>query len=196
MLYFSHTTMATLLELVRKNSAIEEIAKHLDALPAEARVAQALELGKKEQLRLFELAEKGPKASAEDFAPQSSAGKEVLFEGRNSMPVFSRFQKRFYRSPEGRVFGYNHQTMSPLTGPGYFELLPSARSGGELLFDYNRIPERGAPGWPPVKSNNGGFARLVFGGMNDYVRKAGEGVLIGYAFKDGKDMRTTFILAR
>lgn len=188
--------MATLSELIGGGAAVPTLALHLKGLDAAESRSQVLALGPAAQAKLFELAAVGGPLTAADFVPADASGPEVVFEGRNSMPVFSRFQKRFFRGPDGRVFGRNAQTFSFLTGPGYFEVVPSPRSPNEIVMDYTKLPASAPAGLPAVTSNDGGVAKLVFGGMHDYVRKVAPGVVIGWAFKDGKDLKTTFVLVR
>ena len=61
--------------------------------------------------------------------------------GKNSMPMFTLFEKRFYR-PEGQdpnapreLCGANFQRISPLTGPGYFVVTPHPSRANEVDVD-------------------------------------------------------------
>ena len=188
--------MSRLSELIQGGAVLEDIARHLDAFGSVSKRQEVLSLRRDDQFKLFELAAQGARLAPEELVPGGSKEVELLFEGRNSMPAFSRFQKGFFRSTDGRLFGRNVQTFSWLTGPGYFEVLPSPRSANELLLDYAKIPAAVPAGLPAPRSNDDGVGRLVFGGMNDYLRRVAAGVLIGWAFKDGKDLKTTFVLAR
>ena len=111
----------------------------------------------------------------EDIAP----GATVIFEGRNSMPMFNRFQKRFTQ-PEGldEIWGYNHQSMAWFTGPGYF-VAHTDPDRGVLIFDYDRLPERALDGWPALKANTGFPPAVVYGNMYDEVRAVCAHILIG-----------------
>ena len=67
---------------------------------------------------------------------------EVIHDGKNSLPLFSRFQKRFCRpaGPLGdtELWGYNEQAMRVFTGPGYFVAhTPEER---DVIIDYSRVP--------------------------------------------------------
>src|SRR5439155_1005398 len=72
-------------------------------------------------------------------------GQTVIYAGKNSLAMFTHFEKRFVRQG-GAVVGYNNQSMSFVTGPGYFTVVqaPAAERARELLFDYTRVPA-GAP---------------------------------------------------
>ena len=77
-------------------------------------------------------------AGVEDFSP-------VRHHGRNTLPAFNFFEKRFCR-PVGEdrekptvLYGFNFQTMSAVTGPGYF-LAVEDPNRGEVWVDYNRVP--------------------------------------------------------
>jgi hypothetical protein len=97
---------------------------------------------------------------------------------------------------KGEVIGYNFQAMSWLTGPGYFTTVQSPKNPAEILFDYTRTPAVGPEGWPPAKPNTGFFSRLVYGNMNDLNRRVSRDVLIGSAFRGGKDIDSYYVLAR
>src|SRR5207302_8830656 len=104
----------------------------------------------------------------------------------------------------GAVVGYNHQSMSWFTGPGYFTVVPAmGERAGELLFDYTRVPQctpqgddDDDDGWPPVKPNSSGLSKLVYGNLNDFCRRVSRDVIIGSATRFGKDIDSYFVLAR
>ena len=130
----------------------------------------------------------------------SSLGEDrtVIFEGRNSLPAFTSFQKRFARMGD-MIVGYNHQTMSFITGPGIF-VVREAHEGSdvpeELYFDYTAIPERIPSGFPAFKRNDSGLSNLVYANMKDYMRAVCTGVMVGAAYKKGKPEDAFFVLAR
>jgi hypothetical protein len=66
----------------------------------------------------------------------------------------------------------------------------------EILFDYTRVPSTAPEGWPPVKPNTGGTAKLVYGGMHDFCRRVSSTVIIGAATRLGKPIDAYFVLAR
>ena len=67
---------------------------------------------------------------------------------------------------------------------------------GELVIDYSKIPKQKPASWPAIKSNEGGLAGIVNGGMIDYLRGLSSHVSIGVAYKDGKHRNQWFALVR
>src|SRR3954471_5480986 len=117
------------------------IARALDGVGIEARVKAIAELGKRDMAALFEAAADNPPATLDDFVPPGTPPlTEVIHEGKNSLGMFTRFQKRFCRPSEGasELWGYNHQAMALFTGPGYF--VAHHPAGAELIIDYTKAP--------------------------------------------------------
>jgi hypothetical protein len=189
----------SLRELLLEGASASEIAAHLEALSPADRVKEVLRVTGKDVGRLYEAVAAAPPVSFEDIVPASAAeGETVIFEGRNSLPLFSRFQKRFARLGSS-IVGLNHQTMSFLTGPGYFIVKgPSAEGAcpNELFFDYTVAPSRVPEGWPAYKANDKGFSRSVYMNMQDYMRRVCQGVVVGKAYKLGVDQGAFFSLSR
>lgn len=169
----------------------QALEARLVALPPSERWSALAALSGRELGRLFEVAQGAPALSLDDLA---RSDEPVIFEGLNSLPLFRRFQKRFRRASTGEVWGYNHQSMSWITGPGYFQAVACPDRPGELLFDYTRRPSSAQPGWPPVRGNDSGLARLVYGNLHDFMRRVAPGVLIGSAFKLGVPQNQFFVL--
>ena len=136
-----------------------------------------------------------PPMTIDDFFPPDTAeGTTLIFEGRNSLPLFSRFQKRFTKK-NGVIVGYNHQSNAWITGPGYFVLTAGdATHPGEILFDYTIEPPFFPSGWPAYKPNASGASRLVYFNMKDYCRRVASGVVVGAAFKGGVAQNAWFSL--
>jgi hypothetical protein len=192
----SSTTLTSLLKV--DGTTYADVSAHLDALDAEARVREVRELPGRFQSRLWKLCEAAPPLGLEDIVPASAPdGKTFIFAGKNSLPMFTWFEKRFARQG-GQVIGYNHQSMSFFTGPGYFTLAPATAEGrrGEVLFDYTRVPEGAPEGWPAVKPNSAGFSKLVYNDLHDYCRRVSRDVVLGEATRLGKPMNSYFLLAR
>jgi hypothetical protein len=188
---------ASLRHLLTKRVAAAEITQYLDGLVASDRVKEVLAITGKGVKLLYDVMAGAPPATVDDFVPTGEKG-TVIYEGRNSLPVFSRFQKRLAHIGEG-VVGYNHQFLSFVTGPGYFLVRgPSGdgEHGDELLFDYTVAPPLGPKDWPRYKSNNAGLSRQVFGNLKDYVRPVAAGVFVGKAFKLGLEQGAYFSLSR
>ena len=116
------------------------LSTFFDGLPQPDRIAAATELSGREQAALFEASRGARPIHVTDFVPAELPQlRPVIHHGRNSLPAFSRFQKRFCRSPEpGRLWGYNQQGLIWAIGPGYFQCYDVA--DGEVLIDYVTVP--------------------------------------------------------
>lgn len=187
----------TLFSLLTRRASGKEIAAHLDALAPYSRVDQVTAVGGNLIGRLYDAAAGNAPLDVEFLVPRKETG-TVIFEGRNSLPMFTRFQKRFARVGEV-VIGYNHQTMSVVTGPGYFVARPPTEGEAhpdELFFDYTMDPPRsGKPvDWPTWKPNTAGLSRAVYAHMKDYCRRVANGVLVGKAYKNGVAQGAYFTL--
>ena len=177
------------------------VAAHLDGLAPTERVAAVRTLGGKEQKRLWDAAE-GQGATLADLVPEDTAAAvEVINFGKNSLPVFTHFEKRMCRvegSPD-KLYGYNEGATRPVVGPGYF-VVHDFPERGEVGIDYRMVPPDDAQlpeGWPAIKPNEKGVQMFVYKGMVDYMRRVSTTVTIGRAFKGGeKDLGHTFLLCR
>lgn len=180
-------------------ATLSTLAAELDALSPEGRAAAIGAMGRRAQARLYEACrERGDGAGLEFLVPPDlPAGATAVFLGKNSLPLFSRFQKRFARreGEPGVLVGYNHQALAWLTGPGHFQV---RLSGGTLLFDYTWACDRAPAGWPAPAPNDRGLSRWVFMNMHDVCWPIGLHTLIGAAFDGptGKPKGQTFLLTR
>jgi hypothetical protein len=179
-----------------------EIARFLDDLSHEERVGSVRALGRPEQRRLYETVEGFASVRLVDLVPPSRADfQEVRHYGKNTLPLFTIFEKRFCRAgghdPEspGELHGYNFQTLTPLTGPGYFVAVEDEKRA-EVLVDYRRVPDRRPETWPEIKPNDRGLSRFIYGFMVDTLRRVSEHVTIGSAARNGKDLGSWFVLCR
>ncbi len=126
---------------------------------------------------------------------------EVIHHGKNSLPAFTHFQKRFCRPPPNEVeageelWGYNHQEMQVWTGPGYF-VTHLAESEGEVAIDYTRIPPAKPDAWPEVLPNSAKLGRFVYYGTVDVMRGISKHVSIGRARRGKHWMDAWFVLCR
>jgi len=179
---------------------LKRLSEVLDGLGHEGRVHTIRGWGKKRQAELFETAKDHLPIDLDFLVPPSIGPLvEVIHEGKNTLPVFTHFQKRFVKleGEESPIGGYNHQTMSPVTGPGYFVVNKGAgEHEGELAVDYTMVPKHKPAGWPAIQANEGGLGALVYGGMIDYLRALSTHVSIGRAYKKGKAMDAWFSLVR
>ena len=175
------------------------IAAFLDGLSYAGRVEAISALqGPWLQRRLYEAVKDTPRVTLDDLVPAGTPPlTEVIYEGKNSLPAFTRFQKRFCRPPGAagatELWGYNNQTLAWLTGPGYFVVHDSTRGAG---IDYREVPTEHPDGWPEIHGNDRGISRLVYGDMIDYMRRVSRDVFIGSAFRNGKERGNFFVLCR
>ena len=93
------------------------------------------------------------------------------------------------------LYGFNFQTLAPITGPGYFTAR-EVRNRLEVMIDYSGLPLERPDGWPPIRSNDRGISRLVFGSLVDTLRGVSSQVTIGSAARNGKDLGSWFVLCR
>jgi len=191
------TRAGSLAELIRGGAGREAIARHLDSLSPSDRVEQVTNVGHGLVGRLYEAVAGAEPLALTDFVPEGETG-TVIFEGKNSLPAFTRFQKRFARVGND-IVGYNHQLMSVVTGPGYFVVRPPTAGephSDELFFDYT-VDAPGVPGgWPAFVANDVALSRLVYMNMKDYCRRVAKGVLVGKAYKLDKAQNAFFTLTK
>lgn len=191
------------------NTTLATIKQQLNALTFEDRLAACMTLGKKAQRRLYALSIEEP-CTLESMVPADVPPRtEVILEGKNSLPIFTRFQKRFcWAEGEDRVlYGYNEGFTRKFIGPGYFvgHLTDDPRGDtnwtthAASVVNYQLVPpsqDAVVDGWPKVVPNTRGLQYFVYRGMNDFMRKVTDDVSIGAAFKGDKDMDSYFVLVR
>jgi len=179
-----------------------EVARTLDSMSHPERVRAIRAVGRAEQRRLYEAVEGFRALRMTDMvAPSVPALATVRHYGKNTLPAFTHFEKRFTRPPDAdpqnpdRLWGYNFSPAGGLVGPGYF-VLRADPARGELLVDYNLLPEDKPADWPPIRSNERGLSRFVYGFMIDTLRGVSEHVTIGSAARRGKDLGSWFLICR
>jgi hypothetical protein len=181
--------------------AVARISSSLDEMDAASRLWTVLSIKPAEQRTLWELF-KDQAPDADFFVPSGlDPLVEVIHHGKNTLPTHNFFQKRFCRADDdsGDLYGYNHQSWSGITGPGYFVAHSSEDekdAPSAYVIDYTRIPPKKADSWPKILPNEAKLGRFVYAGMKDYMRKVSEHVSIGRAHKGGKAMNAWFILCR
>jgi len=146
--------------------------------------------------KLYEAVKGYRKVTLDDYVPPSAAPlTQVIHHGKNSLPAFTHFQKRFCKPADAndKLYGYNHQTMAPFTGPGYYV---SYVEGDEVFIDYTQIPPAKPDAWPPIMQNEARLGRFVYSGMIDIMRGISTHVSIGRAKKKGEMMDAWFVLCR
>lgn len=191
--------------LARVRSAVVkplDVAALLDGLASGDRIRAVRSLGRSEQRRLFEAVRGSATVRLFDLVPPATADLvAVRHYGRNTLPMFRLFEKRFAR-PRGedpaaprRLVGFNFQSMAVVTGPGYF-VAREDPAAGEILIDYRELPTNAPADWPPIRGNDRGLGRLVYGNMVDTLRRVSEHVTIGSAARGGRDLGSWFVLCR
>lgn len=191
-------TLAGLLSAERPDAA--KVREFLDGLDHAGRMAAITSLqGLALQAKMYEMVAGAPTVTRTELVPQEMEPlREVIWHGKNSLPVFTLFQKRFCRPRGARgeqeLWGYNHQTMAWVTGPGYF--ICHQEGAAPAAIDYRVVPPEAPPGWPEVKRNDQGLSRFVYANMVDYLRRVSAHVLIGRAYKGGHEMPNYFVLCR
>lgn len=178
----------TLVEMLGGESTVQSLAELVGGLSEEQRRLQCLSLGPRDQRRLWQVLSEAPLIVGDLLA--DGAG---VFAGRNSLRLFSRFEKRFVLH-EGALVGRNVHPLAPLIGPGYFTVRGSGSAW--LEFDYSRVPVGSPTGWPAVKNNLSMGAKPVYGGLRDRVAWVSPDVLIGAAFREGTPLDSYFVLVR
>ena len=180
----------------------ERIRRFLDELSHRARVTAIRSLGSGELRSLYLGVDGFKSVTLEDLVP-STVGDlaTVRHHGKNSLPVFTHFEKRICRpkgadrEPATELYGFNFQTLAPITGPGYF-IARESEDRPEVLIDYRGLPLEHPQGWPPLRSNERGLPRLVYGFLFDTLRGVSDHVTIGSAARNGKDLGSWFALCR
>jgi hypothetical protein len=180
----------------------KEVARFLDGLAPSERVASIRAMGARDQRRLYDAVKGFAPVRLVELVPAQNADlATVRHYGKNSLPLFSSFEKRFCRPPgedpelPSALIGFNYQTMAPLTGPGYF-IAKEDEARAEVLIDYRELPDHVPVDWPAIRPNDRGIGRFVYGFMVDTLRRVSEHVTIGSATRDGKDLGNWFVLCR
>jgi hypothetical protein len=179
-----------------------EIAGFLDGLASAQRIEAVRSLGRPEQRRLYAAVDGFLPLHLSDLVAPACADLETVRHfGRNTLPAFTLFEKRFCRPrgadarKPGELWGFNHQTLSFVTGPGYF-IAREDPSRPEILIDYTAVPPAHPEGWPEVRRNENGLSQFVYGHMIDTLRRVSEHVTIGSAARKGRELGSWFVLAR
>ncbi len=179
-----------------------EIARFLDDLSHAERVEAIRAMGRGEQRTLNEAVDGfGSIRLSGLVVPSVDDLVEVRHFGKNSLPMFTHFEKRFCRPRDAdrdrptELYGYNHQALSGVTGPGYF-VAREDPNRAEVFIDYRELPVESPPAWPRIHNNEAGLGRFVYGFMVDTLRRVSEHVTIGSAARHGKELGSWFLLCR
>lgn len=194
---------------------IERLAEVLDGIGHAGRVETIRRWDARVQSRLYEAVKGFRSLTLDHFVPPETASLvEVIHHGKNSLPTFTLFEKRFCKPEleegeedgEAQLWGYNEGHVESLietkvfTGPGYFVThAPRDRveiSEGEIDIDYRMLPKGKVASWPPVAPNEDRLGRFVYAGMVDVMRGISNHVSIGRAIKGGRYIDAWFVLCR
>ena len=151
-------------------------------------------LGARQLRQLWQLAEAEP----QPLEPGDLAGPDGrvrVLPGKNHLPIFSWFEKRFARI-DGEVVGYNETGWEKRwVGPGHFVAVPSPDRAHEVLIDYRRAPPARHPDFPELHDNARGWTRagplshLVYGGLVDRLLRVDTHLLIGRSMTEGLSLQ-------
>jgi hypothetical protein len=199
----------SLRDRIRDDAAsIDTIAAYLDGLGPAERLAETRTLGRGDQRRLYQKAERAAPLTLDHFVPAGVAPRtQVIHDGRNTLPLppsLKLFQKRFARPPAGgeRLFGYNQSPFIGTIGPGFFVAVPTAGNAawearGAVVVDYFQVPDGPVPAaWPEVIPNTKGLQRFVYHRTRDFMRRVSAHVSVGAAYKVEKALDHYFMLCR
>ena len=192
-------TSFSLIDALKSQLPIDEVAKQLDQLSHEDRLKQSRSIGPRYQKQLWQMCQERPTQIDHFVPPHLPPLTPVRHFGRNTLPLFKFFEKRFMRpDPQSvELWGYNEGKTRPFIGPGYFVCKATPNDvRGELVIDYTDLPPSTPPGWPPLKPNEAGLSRFVYAGMNDFMRQVSQHVTIGRAYIKGKESPNYFTLCR
>jgi hypothetical protein len=179
-------------------TTLADLQSHLGSLDGARRIEESRALGPKQLARLYEVAGTGKPLDPDHMVERVKDGETAHWYGRNSLPAFRLFEKRFIRH-DGGVYGFNWNPaiVTAVSGPGYFFCRVDETKPNELLIDYTKTPSAApASDWPAVKSNASGLSRFVYKDMYDYCRRVTDDVVIGAATRLGKPIGQYFVLCR
>jgi hypothetical protein len=165
------------------------IERLLDRMKESDRIAATRALSGRDQKKLWYVVDGYRSVKLTDIVPpRVPALTQVRHYGKNSQPMFTLFEKRFFR-PEGQdpnapseLGGANFQVIQLLTGPGYYMAHDGTARPGEVVLDYRRVPQHAPAGWPRIVKNQWGRGAVFYGiGANfgDTLRRVSEHVTIG-----------------
>lgn len=182
---------------------IVAVAKAFESASPRERVGIVESITGRQQMRLWEASDGRRVTIGEMVPPDLGPLVPVIFHGRNSLPAFTRFQKRFCRPASDvdrdELWGFNYQParwLAPLTGPGYFVAVDSIDPTGSVAIDYRKVPPSRPEGWPEIRDNTARLSRFIYQGLVDYLRRVSAHVLIGRATREGRLLPNTFLLCR
>ena len=107
--------------LKNDNFSLEKVGEIIESASPESRIQLIRTINKKGQELLWNAAESHPVDLDHLVPPSTGSGVEVIHSGKNSLPMFTHFEKRFCRTEDGQfLYGYNEGSLRWLIGPGCF----------------------------------------------------------------------------
>ena len=170
---------------------LEPLASALDGVPHEARVNFVRGLGWGQLTAMWDHA-KATELKVTDLLVNDAV---TICEGKNALPVFCWFQKRFARVGD-EIAGYNHNSafVSWWIGPGHFRAYDAPDQTGEVWIDYRTLPKERHPDFPELVTNDRGlFPRATYGAMVDKVRRVSRTVVIGDSFVGERQEKPKYV---
>lgn len=179
---------------------LPRLSKDLDELGHPGRLWAINAWDRETQAKLFEAAQGFRPVTLDDFVPSGTPPLvEIIHHGKNTLPAHTHFQKRFCRPKDeastDKLYGFNYQSLSGVTGPGYY-VAHKSEAEGEVDIDYTMMPPEKPDAWPPIIPNSARLGRFVYYGMIDVMRGISSHVSIGRAKKKGKYIDAWFVLVR
>jgi hypothetical protein len=186
--------------LIQPHLDLERLSKDLDDLGHSGRLWSVHQWTRSDMAKLWDATTESKPVSLDDFVPPSVEPLvEVVHHGKNSLPAFIYFQKRFCRPKDAdakdTLVGYNAQWHGAATGPGYFVAHPSAEPG-TVDIDYTVTPKEKAEEWPPIEPSSARLGRFIYHGTIDVMHAISSHVTIGRAKKKSGWMDVWFVLVR
>jgi hypothetical protein len=186
--------------LIETHLDLARLSRDLDGVGHWARVWSVRQWTRADMAILWDAARGFRPVVLDDFvSPSIPPLVQVIHEGKNSLPAYTHFQKRFCRPSDpassDALLGYNYQSLSPLTGPGYYVAHPSIEVG-EVDIDYTLLPREKPDEWPDIVPNEARLGRFVYSGTIDVMRGLSPNVSIGRAKRNGRWMDNWFVLVR
>ncbi|MDP8999894.1 MAG: hypothetical protein M3O46_07260 [Myxococcota bacterium] len=186
--------------LIETHLDIDRLAKDLDEIGHSARVWSVRQWSASDMATLWDAAKSFRPVGLDDFVPPSIPSlTQVIHEGQSSLPAFTQFQKRFCRPSDPAahetLVGYNHQSLSSVTGPGYYVARPST-DPGEVDIDYTMLPKEKPREWPDIQGNDALLGRFVYHRTIEVMRGVSTHVSMGRAKRNGQWRDHWFILVR
>jgi hypothetical protein len=189
-----------LTNLIETRLDLPRLSKDLNELGHPARMWAVRQWTRPVQAKLWDAARGFRAVTLDDYVPADIAPRvEVIHHGVNTLPAHHNFPKRVARPADpdihDQLVGYNFQSLSGATGPGYYVAHPAAEAG-EVDIDYTLVPKEKLDAWPPIVPNSARLGRFVYDGMVDVMRGVSSHVSIGRVRKKSGWQDAWFVLVR